>query len=278
MEDMIKDATHADVSALCQAMNAAFSDYPVPMHLSQQGFEFRMRMRGYRPEHSRIAMIGGAVAAFWLVGVRGDKAYLISSGTLPAYRRRGLSKAIGRAVIATLKDNGITSIQTEVLANNPSAQALYAQLGFSVMRELDSFDLQTAALTCVTHERIQQAAIPTERLVRPLWETHPSWQDDIAAHAAVARDVRCFAINDEIGLAAYVIFNPQTENLSQIAVRPDKRRQGLATALITHGKNVLDLPVLKVINVDRANVSLLAFLKVSGAEPLVSQMELARRF
>ena len=269
---MISTASDIPRSDLRAAMNAAFSDYPIPMHLSQTGFDLMMRIRGFTAAQSRLAWVDDRIAGFWLVGVRGPRAYLISSGTHPDHRRQGLSRAIGQDVIAHLTSAGVKSLQSEVLENNPSARALYRDLGFSERRALDSFSLATPS-TPLT-EAIEAAPLPQEAEARILWDSTPSWQNDLASLIAAGDNATSFAIRDAAGLAAYAAFAPQTATLAQISVRRDRRRCGLGTALVAHGLRTLGLETVKLINLDRADTGASAFLQALGAKPLVSQREL----
>jgi len=271
---LIRPATCIAPSSLLAAMNAAFSDYPIPMQLTNGSFDLMLRMRGYMAEHSRVCCVNGKVVAFWLVGVREARAYLISSGTLPAYRRKCLSKLLGQAVIAHLRDCQVKSLQSEVLENNPSARALYRALGFSEIRGLDSYTLNPISGSNVDPGSIGIEPLPFEPEVRALWDVCPSWQNDLASLAAAGGDAACLAIRDGNRLVAYAAFTPGNGTLAQLAVRPDQRRRGLATALLTQGQRVFGLQSLRVINLDRTAKGASAFFKALDAQTLVSQKEL----
>lgn len=275
---MISAATDIPGSSLLTAMNEAFSDYPIPMQMSQEVFALMLRIRGFTAEHSRLAWVDDQIAAFWFVSVRDARAYLMSSGTLPIYRRKGLSKALGQTVIAHLAYRGVKSLQSEVLENNHSARALYRELGFSEHRELVSFSVDSAFSCTTSKEAIEVAPIPTNAVAHVLWDSTPSWQNNLESLTAAAEDAICFAIRDENGLAAYAAFTPQNATLAQLAVRTDKRRSGLATTLLNYGRSTLGLQKLKIINVDRADTGASAFLKAYGAEPLIYQRELLLTF
>lgn len=60
-------------SQLHSAMNDAFSDYVVPMHLSLQQFSTMMRQRALDLPASSVAVVNGEIAAFWLIGLRGPR-------------------------------------------------------------------------------------------------------------------------------------------------------------------------------------------------------------
>ncbi len=51
-------------------------------------------------------------------------------GVLPAWRRRGIGRALLDAVVAEAGARGIASIVLEVAADNEAARRLYAALGF----------------------------------------------------------------------------------------------------------------------------------------------------
>ncbi|MBT5433435.1 MAG: hypothetical protein P8Q36_20145 [Alphaproteobacteria bacterium] len=82
--------TECSEQQLCEAMIDAFSDYQLPLNLTLRSFQFMMVQRGLDLNASRVAVVDGSVAAIWLVAVRERNAYLISSGTRPRFRSKGL--------------------------------------------------------------------------------------------------------------------------------------------------------------------------------------------
>ncbi|WP_298914170.1 GNAT family N-acetyltransferase [uncultured Roseobacter sp.] len=275
---MIDSATQISNDRLRSAMNLAFSDYPVPMRLEADAFDLMMRSRGLNKGLSQVAILDGKVAAFWLMGARGSHAYLISSGTLPQFRRGGLSRMIGRSVIGDLKSKAFDTLQSEVLENNPAARALYGALGF----------VETRTLACYTRPMQAQEATPNDLTIceissiasfaSPFWDSKPSWQNDIPSLIDAGNHATCFAIQDTSGLVAYAAFVRAQSSLAQIAVRQDMRRKNLATQLLTYGQNTLNIDNLRAINVDRANIGLNTFLCGVGARLTLSQKELRLSF
>ncbi len=271
---MITDSTCFSMGRLCAAMNHAFSDYAVPMQLDLDGFTLMMRSRGLRADLSRLVVEDGKIAAFWLIGARGDRAYLISTGTAPKFRRGGLSRRLGEVVKADLQTQGFKTLQSEVLVNNPAARALYHALGFDEGRSLDCYAGLKAALAEASQgiTNCDMTAISSE--VRGFWDSVPSWQNDIGSLIAAGRDVTCFAIKDGAGLVAYAAIVPAQSSLAQIAVRPDMRRKGLGTQLLAYGQNALAIDNLRIINIDRADTGLAGFVAKVGGALIVSQKEL----
>ena len=79
----------------------------------------------------------------WLVAVEGeqvlgyvgsqtvlDESDMMNLAVDPAFRRRGIARALVLALIEQLREMGSRQLTLEVRASNESAQALYAQLGF----------------------------------------------------------------------------------------------------------------------------------------------------
>ncbi|MEM1048584.1 MAG: GNAT family N-acetyltransferase [Pseudomonadota bacterium] len=276
---MIRKASTVSQSDLHSAMNAAFSDYSVPMQLSAEAFELMMRARGLNTDLSHAVLVEGEIAAFWLVGARDTRAYLIASGTLPAFRRRGLSRVVGEAVIDHLASEGFSTLQSEVLETNDRARPLYRSLGFTEKRTLDSYRVSELPPRHEASVDVTACAISAlSSSAGQLWDSEPSWQNDSQSVIAAGDDAACFAINDASGLAAYAAILPAQSSLAQIAVRRDRRRGGLATQLLAQAMAALDMDGLRVINVDRDNAGLSAFLDACGASRLASQKELWLRF
>ena len=63
-------------------------------------------------------------------------AYDILTGTIPSYRRRGISRKIFEKMKMLLKQNEVKIYTTEVLKNNHEALELYLSVGFSVKNEI----------------------------------------------------------------------------------------------------------------------------------------------
>ncbi len=273
MKVEIKSVEHVSDEALRLAMNCAFSDYAVPMELSGRIFALMMRQRGLDRVASRIAVIAGEIAAIWLVSVRGHRVYLISSGTCPAFRRQGLARRLAEDCLTDLRQRRIASFQTEVLVHNNNAFDLYTSLGMMITRRLECYDLPRP-MEPAKHAAHQIPWEVIEDKVLPLAEVEPSWQNSFSAIGAVADDVTCWTVSDDRGLAGYAAVIPETGTLAQIAVRKDRRCDGIAKSLISvchRGDN------LRLINVDGRSDSFLAFLQAIGAEPTVSQFELNMR-
>lgn len=253
----------------------AFSDYSLPMRPSQQEFDAMMLQRGLDAASSRVAWAGQKIAGIWLTSVRGSEAYLIASGTRPAFRSRGVARAMAEDCMAYLKAAGVRSFGTEVLRGNTSAASLYTSLGMEKRRVLDCYSIAAAdppadgghAFRRVHWDEIS----PNARALRA-WA--PSWQNSDHSLAAIADQLLCFSRMDGSDLTAYAAVGSGTGIIHQIAVRNDARRNGVATSLLRAIQNELPGIPLRLINICQSDAAFRAFMKQAGARETAGQFEL----
>ena len=134
----------ADERALFEVHEASFADH---WEFSPTTFEiFTEELQGEDWDPSLVFLAGsggelvGHVASFAFE----DEGYVGILGVLPAWRGRGIAKALLRRSFAELVSRGKAKVRLEVDAQNPhGAVALYEGVGMKVHRTYDIFDLGT---------------------------------------------------------------------------------------------------------------------------------------
>ena len=93
-----------------------------------------------RPDRwARWLIVEGNKAGFVIYGIEPHRFLPRHTGVVyelyirPEYRRLGIARECGTQVIATLKKQGPSKIQLEVLEGNTAADALWSQLGFKTV-------------------------------------------------------------------------------------------------------------------------------------------------
>ncbi|WP_295810646.1 GNAT family N-acetyltransferase [uncultured Nitratireductor sp.] len=259
---------------LREAMVDAFSDYQIPLTLSQPAFDLMMKQRGLDRRHSRVAIVDGRVAAIWLMSLRDERAYLISSGTRPTFRGRGLAKTLAQNCIAALADIGVRSIQLEVLRDNEKAIRLYQSIGMQLRRRLDCY---TVTARSGVRNDADMSSVPWQLIeteVANIRDWEPTWQNSDASMRAIAGVLHCVALRDQHGLSGYVIAETTTATLHQLAVRQDMRRRGVGRALIGTLLSRLNAPVLRLLNVQSDDQSFRGLMQCLDASETAGQYEL----
>ncbi len=127
-------------AALADLFNAGFSDYLVPLQLDEAALREHIRVHDIDLAASPVATVKDA-AAFALLGVRGADAWIGGMATAPPYRRRGLGRRVLAAALAAAAQRGCETVWLEVVDANAGAIALYRELGFAAVRDLDVWSL-----------------------------------------------------------------------------------------------------------------------------------------
>lgn len=123
--------------ALAALMDAAYSDYHLPMHVDAAAMRFMIRSFDLDLAESRVAIENDEPVAVALLGLRGERAWIGGMGVVPAARRRGLGDSLMHAVTECARSRGARELWLEVLTQNVRAIPLYERLGFRHVRRLD---------------------------------------------------------------------------------------------------------------------------------------------
>ena len=129
--------TTADLTRL---FNDSYSDYFVPVSLTENAFQAMVATQDVDLAASRVVEHEGMPSAFALLAVRGTRGWIGGMGTRPAARRRGLGKAAMIAALESAWSRGLVRVELEVLVENLQAIALYERLGFVDQRRLEVWE------------------------------------------------------------------------------------------------------------------------------------------
>lgn len=279
MNYQIADCRNYDPARLCAAMNAAFSDYVVPLSLTEAAFRTFQRQRGFSAEHSFVALKGDEIAAFWFAGrPRPDlegRAYTLSVGTHPDHRRKGLSRQLLGAVVGQLKcAAGASGMQLEVITGNRAAISSYKAMGFFNQRTLRILKLSRAPEARPIDGRLltlDLSQVPKQ--TRDFFDSDPTPQNSRPALEALSPDLHLLGVERAGNLVGWGAVYPDGA-VAQLAVHRSVRRQGLGSALLTAMWQAAGVDALTFVNVDDGAKTMNRFLEQTGAEELLQQFEM----
>lgn len=278
MNYRIADCSTVSPARLCDAMNAAFSDYVVPMSLSRNQFEAFQRQRGFAARQSFVALDGDEIAAFWFSALpdpdNGNRAYTLSVGTHPAHRRKGLSRQLLEAVLDAQRGKGTTGLQLEVITSNLAAIGTYEAFGFRRHRTLRVLKLSgkpaDRGSPCAV-EPLTLEDLPASE--EAYFDTAPTPQNSRTALRALAPDFHLLGVRRNGSLLGWGAVYPDGA-VAQIAVDSRHRRQGIGSALLRALWQSTGEDSLTFVNVDKAAAGVNSFLDGAGAEELLQQYEM----
>jgi ribosomal protein S18 acetylase RimI-like enzyme len=265
-----------------KAFNLAFGNYEV--QLSKDQLKAMLLRRGFDADLSFAELRDGEIISFILNGIGRfngvASAYDTGTGTLEEFRGQGLATQIFNYSLPFLKERGICQYVLEVLQHNHGAVSVYRKLGFETSREFNYFIANRAEILCSLKEPSCSCSICkiNLRAIMDLnfWDFSPSWQNSFEA---IQRAEDCFRV---IGayvdgrIVGYCVFEPESGDITQIAVCPVSRRQGVGSKLFFEAANQMTGDTLKVVNTDIACESITGFLTSKGLSVTGKQFEMAK--
>jgi len=132
----IRSAAECSSAAFVSALNTAYADYFIPIHLTPSSLENLVRRESIDMQASRVALSGGEIVGMGLLGRRGSRGWIGGMGVIPDYRRQGIARHIMRELITQARKLSLGTLQLEVIQQNKAAYNLYLELGYVTSRQL----------------------------------------------------------------------------------------------------------------------------------------------
>ena len=278
----IRSLENIGFNALFEAFSKAFADYEV--HFEKSELHSMLTRRGYVPELSFGAFDNGKIVSFTLNGIgmyNGiSTAYDTGTGTIKEYRGCGIAGEIFKYSLPYLKEAGIRQYLLEVLQNNHKAIAVYRKMQFVTTRKFDCFRQSISELVNLHAVktsiplRIESIDINVIRDTRSFFDFYPSWQNSIESIKRGISGLTCIGAFNLEELVGFCVFDRNSGDLAQIAVKQSHRRQGVASQLLSEVIQQMSTDIIKVINVPSDNPTLPSFFKSKNIPLMNSQFEM----
>jgi ribosomal protein S18 acetylase RimI-like enzyme len=279
----IRTLTGTSTDSLFTAWAEAFRDYEPTRNKPQ--LNKMLHRRGYVPELSFGAFDGDQLVGFTLNGLgpfEGKRTvYDTGTGTIPAYRGRGLAAKIFMSSLPFLKQYGAEQYLLEVLQHNVKAISVYSNLGFRVNREFNYFvqdgpSVQPVKKIISNTITIVETSVTEKETMKRFWDFIPSWQNSFDAISRNANDFIILGAFENKQLRGYGIIEPGTGDIPQIAVDKAFRRKGIGTGILTELLRYNKHRSIQVINTDTSCEPITAFLECNGMQKRGMQFEMVK--
>lgn len=230
----ISPAAGYDAETLARLFTAGYEGYWFPIVLDAADFTRMATVVDADLGLSRVATIDDTPVAVVLLARRGTEGWVGGMGVVAPHRRRGIGRAVLVAALDAAREVGIGRVTLEVLEQNHSARALYENLGFHHIRDLEVWSLPTGR-----GEPREVNAAEAHAWLRAHRADLEPWQRDDASVAHL-EDVRGLMVEDA---AALVRVAGGRVSVLQLAGRPDALRALLAGARsLGESLGVVNLP------------------------------------
>lgn len=273
----IKTLEDTDSKDILRVFNKSFSDYFIPFRLTEEQLKTKMLADKTDLKLSVGAFENGNLISFILHGfdIINNKrlAYNGGTGVIPERRGVGLTKKMYQFVLPYLIEKGVNSIVLEVINENIKAIKSYENSGFKTTRELVCYKGKTQITLTNKELEIKKLIKYDWNLLESFWDITPTWQNS----KRVLENLK--PINVSLGayiknqLVGYVIYNPNSSRIQQIAVHQNFRKLRVASTLIFELAKRYEQG-LSIINVDKSSKSINNFLSKIGLENNLVQLEM----
>ena len=279
----IKSLGKIDFKTVFSAFSNAFADYDIQLNADE--LKTMWKRRGFNPDLSFGAFEGENIVAFTLNGIgnfNGTKmAYDTGTGTLKEYRGQGLATKIFEYSIPYLKKANINHYLLEVLQHNTKAVSVYKKIGFKMSREFNYFIWKNQALKNTikkpdTLYSIKPFNINKYNAISEFWDFYPSWQNSFESIQRAREDFIKLGVFADKKLIGYCVFEPNSGDITQIAVDKIHRRKGIASLLLHEIGKLNKHTETKLINADITCSSMVEFLKAKNIEITGKQFEMIK--
>lgn len=276
----IQTLEQTSIKELLGCFNAAFSDYMVPLNLTEQQLENKFRKENIDLGISVGAFESGQLTGFILHGIQEQNgtiaAYNAGTGVLPSARGNRMTFRLYDAVLPLLMSKKVTEIHLEVITANVPAIKAYSRIGFEITRQLCCFKgMVKTGNGIIMHDiRTLKSIDWNDVVLFQSWQ--PSWQQSNHAVERITDQVMFVGCFTAEKITGYICYEPGAQRIIQIAVHPAYRRQGIGTALLNFLCRKYSSG-LSVINVDSAAQDLLLFLKKNGMQEFIRQYDMTYR-
>ena len=231
----LRSASGLSDGELAALFTASYEGYLVPFAVDAATVRFLTEAYDLDRDASLIAVRDGRRVGLANLGLRGTDAWIGGVGVVPDERRRGTGRALMEAIHEEARTRGVERVWLEVIVENTGAIALYEQLGYGHVRDLEVWSLPGAAGEAPEVDAAEAHAwIREHRVDREPWQ-----RDDVSL--AKAADPRGLMTD---GAAAVVRVAGGRVSVVQLAGDEASLRALLEGARSRGGAlSVLNLPV-----------------------------------
>lgn len=273
----IKTLKNIDTEIILEAFNTSFSDYFIPFHLSLEQLKSKIKADKIHLDYSVGVFENKELVGFILHGfdIVNNKRVIYNGGTgvVPQKRGYGLTKQMYDFILPKLREQKINYLLLEVISNNIQAIKSYEKSGYTMERELKCFKGEIHPINIVNSIKIKEIKEYNWELMQSFWDIFPTWQNSknvVDKLIDVNRLIGGYINNQLVG---YLIYNPQSKRIQQIAVDKGFRRKKVASSLVAYvtkqfGQN------LSIINVDKRAKETDLFLLNIGFKNSIHQIEM----
>ena len=264
----------ADITVV---FNHAFSDYIVPIQLTQEQMVNKIKGDGINLQLSVGAFDDDRLVAFIFHGYDEEAGkqifYNAGTGVIPSHRGNGITKKMYAFILQKLNAKQGDKTLLEVITENKPAIKTYTGIGFQAVRTLNCYKGTLALKPLSSNHNIKIDSHYDWDTMASFWDVVPSWQNSVRALKQLQQTNVLIAAYDSDCLVGYIIYNPLVKRAQQFGVAKSHRKKGIGSQLFAFVAQHYS-PEISVINIDDNDKNCVHFLESSGLNKFVTQYEM----
>lgn len=262
---------------ILHAFNLSFSDYFVPFCLTPEQLDSKMFADKVDLDLSVGIFEERRLVAFILHGItetNGQKiCYNGGTGVIPQKRGLGLTAKMYAYMLPILMEMKFSAVWLEVISENIPAIKSYEKAGFKSVRNVSCYKGIPKVVETNMAVEIKKLDTYNWGIMKSFWDITPTWQNSNHVLDRLKKDTVSLGAYYHNLLVGYVIYNPNSKRIQQIAIDKKWRKQKIASTLISSiGK--VDDNLISVINVDEGAENVQQFFKKMGLDKYLEQIEM----
>lgn len=270
-----KNLENIPLNAIATCLNLAFSDYQVPLNLTDEQWE-----KVFKNNAADLKNSFGAFYEGMLVGAiinscnmyNGYKAVFdVATGVIPAHRKKGVFTNLFAYALDILKQEDIERYYLEVLQGNDKAIKAYQKQGFMIEREMLLFRSSASSATFDTNLMISSLRdLAIKRLERCI-KVKPSYEHCLHILKTNIDGYAIAYMHDHDEIDAYCIYDIMNGRIMQMGYADIDKLKNIISYLLAKYHSVT------IKNVDSSYQEIIKMLQDLGFETIVKQYEMVRK-
>ncbi|WP_316803112.1 GNAT family N-acetyltransferase [Pedobacter nototheniae] len=276
----INTLENIEIGRILDVLNLSFSDYIVPLQLNLEQLQFKILTENIKLDLSIGVFASGKLVGFMLHALNSLDgkivAYNAATGVVPGYRGQGLVAKMYDYLLPRLKAFKVEQMVLEVIAGNNSAIRAYEKIGYNVHRTVNCFGghIQTTGSKNVAV--IKELNDFQWNTFTTFWSTQPTWQNSIKTVENSKRNCHVFGAYIKNEVVGYIVYNPTSRKILQIAVATEHRRKGIGSQLVNKMLEAINPKEILIYNIDNGLAEMTSFLERLGLSFRLAQFEMKR--
>ncbi|MGX7668961.1 GNAT family N-acetyltransferase [Flavobacterium pedocola] len=274
----ISSLSNIPLAILADTFNQAFSDYLVPMCLTEDDLKTKFHTENISLEHSVGAFDKDRLVGFMFIGSETNTETTIfyngGTGVIPSHRGQQLTEKMYTYLLKQPITNKHSVHLLEVITENLKAVNIYEKAGFKTKRLVTCFKGMVNPPKNIAPLDFKPITFEDTLVFKRDWAFQPSYQNSSEAIKRTLTSHQFFGAFDNDILIGYLSFMPASGRIKQFFIKPDYRNKGVGHHLFHKAQEINKEALVSLTNIDNTETASLSFLNKIGLQQTVQQFEM----